>query len=251
MTLQEDERSRLARELHDEFGQRLTALRVDAAWLGKRVAADDAALHEVVRGMSEHCAELQRDIRGLLARLRPLGSADGDDERPTLDRLAALLRALLDGWAASAAAHASTTRWCCCSATRRREQALDERDAARLAMPRELMLGIYRLSQEALTNVARHAHARAASSCGWSSSADATGRRRSSGRCATTASASPTSRSAMKQGSGLGGMRERVWALGGELQCATAARAAADSRCRRAQLERRDLSVASKVEARR
>ena len=37
LTLQEDERQRIARELHDEFGQRLTALRADAAWLARRI----------------------------------------------------------------------------------------------------------------------------------------------------------------------------------------------------------------------
>ena len=36
-TAREDERAHLARELHDEFGQRLTALRVDAAWLQQRL----------------------------------------------------------------------------------------------------------------------------------------------------------------------------------------------------------------------
>jgi two-component system sensor histidine kinase UhpB len=214
MTLQEDERAHLARELHDEFGQRLTALRVDAAWLGKRV--DDAAVRDVVHGMSERCAELQRDIRGLLARLRPLGP-DGDDEAPTLDRLVALLRALLDGWSTSDAA-------CRLTVAQRyrggRERPLDDAAAARVTMPRELMLGVYRLSQEALTNAARHARAQRVDlrlalegdgtvrTLEWSVRDDGVG--------------IADIGSAMQQGSGLGGMRERVWSLGGELHCTSA-----------------------------
>ena len=68
--------ARLARELHDEFGQRLTALRVDAAWLARR-AADTPAMQgqvqQVVDGMADQCRQIQRDIRGLLARLQPFG----------------------------------------------------------------------------------------------------------------------------------------------------------------------------------
>ena len=51
LTLQEDERQRIARELHDEFGQRLTALRADAAWLARRIGQDPQA-HAVVSAMA-------------------------------------------------------------------------------------------------------------------------------------------------------------------------------------------------------
>ena len=51
LTLQEDERQRIARELHDEFGQRLTALRADAAWLARRIG-HDAQANAVVSAMS-------------------------------------------------------------------------------------------------------------------------------------------------------------------------------------------------------
>ena len=68
LTLQEDERARLARDLHDEFGQRLTALRVDAAWLARQVAGD-ARLQQVVDGMAQQCALVQADIHQVHAAL--------------------------------------------------------------------------------------------------------------------------------------------------------------------------------------
>ena len=75
LTLQEDERQRLARELHDELGQHLTALRVDTAWLARRVA-DVPDLAAVVAGMGEQCGRIHQELRVLLTRLRPLGAAD-------------------------------------------------------------------------------------------------------------------------------------------------------------------------------
>ena len=155
--------------------------------------------------MSEHCAELQRDIRDLLARLRPLGPADADDERPTLDRLMALLRTLVDGWQHAPGRMADYTLVLLQYDADGGQRPLDEAGAAQLAMPRELMLGLYRLSQEALTNVARHAGARRVelrlaidlrdeqASLEWSVRDDGIG-------IADLASA-------MRQGSGLGGMR--------------------------------------------
>ncbi|OYU76830.1 MAG: hypothetical protein CFE45_31265, partial [Burkholderiales bacterium PBB5] len=91
------ERGRLARELHDEFGQRLTALRVDAAWLARRVA-DQPALLAVVQGMSGHCEQVQQDIRQLLSRLQPFGASGLDAEGESLLTLTALLHALVAAW---------------------------------------------------------------------------------------------------------------------------------------------------------
>ncbi len=242
LTLQEDERQHLARELHDEFGQRLTALRLDAAWLARRLA-DQPELHGVVTGMAERCAEVQRDIRDLLVRLRPLGPVDeGGDEggnegdpgkdatRLPLVRLVQLLEGLVAGWQASARGDAAPgvadpdaaapTRW------RLRlvqighpallgtlELPLDPAVAASTRIPRDLALAVYRISQEALTNAARHAHAGEVvltltldvqtqpPTLDWSVQDDGVGL--------------PDPAGARQRGNGLGGMQERVWALGG------------------------------------
>jgi glucose-6-phosphate-specific signal transduction histidine kinase len=47
---EEEARSRISRELHDEFGQRLTALRVDVTWLRRRLM-DDERVEPVLSGM--------------------------------------------------------------------------------------------------------------------------------------------------------------------------------------------------------
>ena len=90
--------------------------------------------------------------------------------------------------------------------------------AATLVMSPALALAVYRLSQEGLTNVARHARARRAdlrltlhlregepSSLGWSLTDDGVGL--------------PHPADVLHRGNGLGGMQERVWALGGEWRC--------------------------------
>jgi two-component system sensor histidine kinase UhpB len=234
LTLQEDERQHLARELHDEFGQRLTALRLDAAWLARRLA-DQPELHGVVTGMGERCAEVQHDIRDLLVRLRPLGPVedDGPDARLPLARLVQLLEGLVAGWQASthgdvnagsdvsAAPDAATpTRWRLALSQIGHPALLgtlalplDPAVAASTRIPRELALAVYRISQEALTNAARHAQAREVvlaltldwqtqpPTLVWSVQDDGVGL--------------PDPAASRQRGNGLGGMQERVWALGG------------------------------------
>lgn len=249
LTLQEDERARLARELHDEFGQRLTALRVDAAWLARQVA-DRPALKTVVDGMAAQCARVQQDIRALLTRLQPFGpracgvaeGADGADgtERAegaegaadqtdaageSLARLSALLRALVASWAPAGREGGTLVRldlrW---RAADGRPVPWPEGDVGEaLWLPRPLLLTLYRISQEALTNVARHAQAQQAviSLCGrggdhpgeplridWAVEDDGLGL--------------PSQGGVQFRGNGLAGIQERVWALGGQWHRAAA-----------------------------
>lgn len=275
LTLQEDERARLARELHDEFGQRLTAMRVDATWLGRRLAAmgagtgtgtasdamsppaaDVAELQPVVAGLVEQCACIQQDIRALLTRLQPFGGGQGGQggkvgpgaepgagaaEGEPPERLAALLQALVQGWASSARTHglqcqlqltwqadaqAAPAPW---SALVTAGGGTGPVVPAPLQLPRPLALALYRITQEALTNVARHARAQQAHitlrllgpavagaplQVHWSVMDDGVG----------LADALPL---ASQRGNGLAGLRERVWALGGELLVAPAAADAA------------------------
>ncbi|NMG45108.1 HAMP domain-containing protein, partial [Aromatoleum toluvorans] len=65
LTLQEDERAHIARELHDELGQSLTAMRADATYLLRRTA-QQPDLHTVVAELEQQCARVQQDIRNLL-----------------------------------------------------------------------------------------------------------------------------------------------------------------------------------------
>jgi len=228
-SVQEDERNHLARELHDEMGQRLTALRVDIAWLSRQVAQEPRLL-AVVQAMNARCQEVQMDLRGVLTSLRPLGPAEAGEPIP-LARLLHLLKDLVASWCSGAAAQdeqvlqpalhltqCDSDEPVDCDEMAQPQRPLSLAQAATLVMSPALALAVYRLSQEGLTNVARHARARRAdlrltlhlregepSSLGWSLTDDGVGL--------------PHPADVLHRGNGLGGMQERVWALGGEWRC--------------------------------
>jgi two-component system sensor histidine kinase UhpB len=187
---QEEERARIARELHDEFGQTLTAMRADVAWLARRTEAT-TDVHEVVAGLARHCEQFHEQVRDLLRRLRPQGIAVASGVP-----LRKLLADLVESWRERPG--------------RRTEYALDWRLGER-ELPVDLALAIYRLTQEALTNATRHADAarvdvrvgaRANGDIEWSVEDDGVG----------------LDAGALHRGNGLAGMRERVWAHGGEIE---------------------------------
>ncbi|MFM2065879.1 MAG: hypothetical protein RLZZ584_788 [Pseudomonadota bacterium] len=218
LSLQEDERAHLARELHDEFGQRLTALRLDATWLQRQLAdapparrATPAELQQVVRDMADRCAEVQADIRDLLVRLRPLGP--GATAVAWTDVIAQL-EALVQSWQATAARHEGAHR---ALATRFH---FDPGPAggAPAQLPRDIALALYRLSQEALTNIARHAHASQAGLSLRCAPPDPQGCISLTWQVQDDGVGIPDQASAVGRGNGLGGMQERVWALGGDWQ---------------------------------
>ncbi|MGV8823769.1 sensor histidine kinase [Methylibium petroleiphilum] len=207
LTLQEDERNHLARELHDELGQHLTALRVDASWLQRRLA-HEPELAAVVAGMSEHCSRIQSEVRALLTRLRPLGTAESAqaDGGESVERLRALLETLVQAWVQSPG---RSTRYTLAFDS----AGLGDNDR----LPRELVLTVYRISQEALTNVARHAQASearlsvritrepgaATALLDWAVEDDGCGL---------------DDAGAWQRGNGLAGVKDRVWSAGGDLE---------------------------------
>jgi len=71
MNSQEKERSAIARELHDELGQILTALRMDSVWLIERLKKTDEKAAERVMTMRTLIDKTIDDIRGMAFRLRP------------------------------------------------------------------------------------------------------------------------------------------------------------------------------------
>lgn len=138
--VQEEERRKLAHELHDEFGQLLTAIQVDASYLLKQ-SAGQTALETCAQAMYENSSSILSQLRSLLAQLRPYG-LQGDEENDI-----ALEQALRD-------------------LVRQRQSrgpvALDCRLSVKLdqiAIPQRLAVAVYRIAQEALTNVMRHADA--------------------------------------------------------------------------------------------
>ena len=136
LRVQEDERSTLAMELHDEVGQTLTAISLTAAYLGRHAAVLHASqIDECARDLRRDVRACSGQLRAMLSRLRP-HTLDGPG-------LAAALRDLLHGWQQRAAGIAF-------SVTLPEQWPVLDKDAS---------LVLYRVVQEALTNVVRHSQA--------------------------------------------------------------------------------------------
>ena len=213
ITLQEDERVRLARDLHDEFGQHLAALQADAAWLHRRLQGD-AAAQSVADALIGHGRHLQQELRTVLTRLRPLQGLDGAEGLTPVQSLVDLLHSLQQGWSSGPHRPGQLTLRLDAIDTQGRPCAAPGSEAA---LPHAVALALYRITQEALTNAARHAHASrvdvvltwiGGAAVEWQVSDDGVG----------LAGADLP----LMRGSGLAGIRERVWALGGELHVAAA-----------------------------
>jgi PAS domain S-box-containing protein len=133
MTGQEKERAYLARELHDELGQVLTALRMEAVWIRNRVKESDPYASARALTMCELIDKTIEEVRGLAIRLRP----------GVLDHLG-----LVDAieWYT-----ADFEKRCHIACVFKSEDGPDIRGSIATAA--------YRITQEALTNVARHASA--------------------------------------------------------------------------------------------
>jgi len=130
----EEERRLLARELHDELGQTVTAIRSITASIGPGTSSDEASRR--IRMIEELAVRLQEGMRELVPRLRPLA----------LDELglAAALRDLIDDYRAH---HPGLAFELIASGN------LD-------AVSSELAIALYRVVQESLTNVVKHAKAK-------------------------------------------------------------------------------------------
>jgi signal transduction histidine kinase len=75
-TVRDQEAERIARELHDELGARLTGMKLDLAWLDRRVTRllspnDATGLRERLRAMTETIDETVRSVRKVCRDLRP------------------------------------------------------------------------------------------------------------------------------------------------------------------------------------
>jgi PAS domain S-box-containing protein len=133
MANQEKERRAIARELHDELGQVLTALRMDAVWLGDRLRQHDPKACDRALAMCQLIDHTIDEVRGLATRLRP----------GVLDDLG-LLDAL-DWYITDFEKRTGIT----CIFKHRDVPEVDGIGAT----------AAYRIAQEALTNVTRHAAA--------------------------------------------------------------------------------------------
>ncbi len=69
--IKEDERKRIAREIHDELGQNLLALRIDVAMLHARTASAHPKLNRKVHAVLDHIDATMKAMRAIINNLRP------------------------------------------------------------------------------------------------------------------------------------------------------------------------------------
>jgi two-component system sensor histidine kinase UhpB len=131
LVVQEDERRRIARELHDEVGQTLTGVMLQVEGLAAVIPEE---LREQLEELRETARSGTEDVRRIARQLRP----EALEDLGLQSALAALANAFAEQ------AHVR----------------IDRRLEQMLPLSREEELVIYRVAQEALTNVARHAEAR-------------------------------------------------------------------------------------------
>ncbi len=137
-SVREEERTQLSREIHDELGQLMTGLKMDLSWLRKRV-------HEMGGRVADGIEGRIQQMNGML-----------DDSIHTVRKIAGQLRpALLDQLGLMAAMEWQAKEWeartgiTCCLHKQSEEPHVSHEQATQL----------FRIFQELLTNVARHAHA--------------------------------------------------------------------------------------------
>ena len=186
--VREHERSRISRELHDELGQLLTGIRMEVSWLGGRLLGEQQQLIDKVASIKGQIDQTIASVRRISSELRPL----------VLDDL---------GFAAAA-------NW------------YVDQFSARTGLPVRLVLAaddpqrgdaaatvLFRVLQESLTNVARHANA---------TTVDVELRFGDDGWVLSIRDDGVGFAAAEGGGLGLVGMRERVQMLGGRFALTSA-----------------------------
>lgn len=184
-SIREQERTDIAREIHDELGQALTALKFDVHWVGQRVGAEPH-LVDKTRAMSKAIDTTVQAVRRIASELRP----------KLLDDLG--LSAAIEWQAHQFEEHSGIT----CDI---------QSDPEDLVLDTASSTALFRIFQETLTNVARHAVA---------SSVHVLlrqGPNRVEMTVTDDGSGITAEQASDAQSLGIVGMRERAYALGGTL----------------------------------
>jgi two-component system sensor histidine kinase UhpB len=186
LTIQDEERAEIARDLHDEIGPHLFAVALDADMIGRSASAGDTrTIEDQVRSIQSAVSHVQRQVRELIARLRPTRAAELGLEAAVGD--------LVSFWQARQPDLRFVTQ-------------LDEAD---VHVPEPLRDVIYRVVQESVANAVRHAETKQLSI--------AVTRESKRVAVAVENHGVPKPSKSELPGLGLASMRERVHAAGGAL----------------------------------
>jgi two-component system, NarL family, sensor histidine kinase UhpB len=193
MKVQEEERAQIARDLHDEMGPHLFCIRANVSAVCEKMP-DPSEVARTVVSIGEQAEAIQTLLRRLLQRLRPAGLGELG--------LAEALRALVASWRA---AHPEI------------QISLEASDDF-TSVDENISLAIYRVVQESLTNVFRHAGATKASvSVDYVTCDPGVGSGTENGLRARVEDNGIGVPERLEKGLGLTGMNERVRACGGRL----------------------------------
>lgn len=184
--VREEERTRIAREVHDELGQMLTNLKIELSWLSSRLPKNRRLLREKAKLMLGHIDALVHTIRQIVTELRP-GILDDLGLVPALE------------WQAGEFQRRTGVR-CNFSA-----------DVPERQWDDDITTALFRIFQETLTNVLRHAQATKVDVHLFTDAGQLVLEVADNGRGITESEISNT------RSIGLLGMRERAALLGGEI----------------------------------
>jgi len=132
-SVREEERTRIAREVHDELGQALTSCKLDLSWIASKLPPELKSLVDKARALTAHIDSTIQTVRRISSELRP----------GVLDHFG--LVAAIE-WQANEFQNRTGIK---CDVRSRIEEPLDQ----------ELITTFFRIFQETLTNVIRHAGA--------------------------------------------------------------------------------------------
>jgi PAS domain S-box-containing protein len=134
--IREEERAGIAREIHDELGQQLTGLKMDMSWVLKKISPrEDDQIRQKINSMLELSDTAVKTIRRIATDLRP----------SILDDLG--LVAAIEWQCQEFQKRSGTPCECLTSLTE-------------FDFPSPIAIGLFRICQESLTNIARHANAK-------------------------------------------------------------------------------------------
>ena len=198
LEIQEDERARLSQELHDELGQSLTAIKVMAVAAERSQAANIVASQPIKKSTDaiiSVCDHLMKVVRSMMHQLHPLVLTELG--------LKATLEDLLTNWAMRDPELKISLNF---------QEEVDTLD-------HKIIIQVFRVIQECLTNIVRHAQAKQASICLEIVQSPAM---ESVLFLSVMDDGQGCSIEKIKTGFGLLGMRERINSLAGEMTIKTA-----------------------------
>jgi PAS domain S-box-containing protein len=184
-TIREEERTHIARELHDDLGQILASLRMDLTLLQQEDGTSADSLR-LMAGMEQNLLTAITSLRRIATNLRPRAL----DEGGLYFALKGLCEEFVDRYTIACTLLA---------------------DEAELRLDDAASTAIFRIVQEALTNIARHAQASSVTMNLFRSNSDLLITIRDDGRGIDPEDMEKA------ESLGLVGMRERVWAMDGEI----------------------------------